>query len=175
MNLVDHCRAVRCDVGEQLGHLSDRSTRIFQSVSRSESRRNTKPIPPSMLVFRPSQLYLVSWWFLSNVYILALVLGFIVEVFDGLLDFSSEQHFCPLALLVECRSFRRERLRTGTQWCGQYVLRENLIPSFQVRTMEGERRSSRNFFFRRSLKEPSDDQINRALAKYKRMFGHRIP
>jgi len=31
---------------------------------------------------RWSQLYLVSWWFISNVYILALVLGFIVELFS---------------------------------------------------------------------------------------------
>ncbi len=58
--------------GVFLAALREFSTRLIENFSFDKISNK--------YIFRWSQLYLVSWWFMSNVYILALVLGFIVEV-----------------------------------------------------------------------------------------------
>ncbi|CAF3479373.1 unnamed protein product [Rotaria sp. Silwood1] len=85
---------------------------------------------------RWSQLYLVSWWFLSNVYILALVLGFIVELFA-----------LNVARFEESGFAQREN---------------GLANTYFVKTLF--------HLFKRSLKEPSDEEINKALVKYKLLY-----
>ncbi|CAF0938786.1 unnamed protein product, partial [Didymodactylos carnosus] len=82
---------------------------------------------------RWSQLYFVSWWFISNVYILALVLGFIVELFS-----------LNVARIEE---------NIGGDGSSQ---------TYFVKTLF--------HLFKRSLREPSDDEINFALKKYKRLY-----
>ncbi|CAF4070225.1 unnamed protein product, partial [Rotaria sp. Silwood2] len=88
---------------------------------------------------RWSQLYLVSWWFLSNVYILALVLGFIVELFA-----------------LNVARFEESGFAQG---------QNGLANTYFVKTLF--------HLFKRSLKEPSDEEINKALTKYKRLYDNR--
>ncbi|CAF4636169.1 unnamed protein product, partial [Rotaria sp. Silwood1] len=85
---------------------------------------------------RWSQLYLVSWWFLSNVYILALVLGFIVELFA-----------------LNVARFEESGFAQGES---------GLANTYFVKTLF--------HLFKRSLKEPSDEEINKALVKYKLLY-----
>ncbi|CAF4257851.1 unnamed protein product, partial [Adineta steineri] len=89
---------------------------------------------------RWSQLYLVSWWFMSNVYILALVLGFIVELFS-----------------LNVARFEESGFTQG---------QDGVAKTYFVKTLF--------HLFKRSLKEPSDDEINGALMKYKQLYdnGH---
>ncbi|CAF1420605.1 unnamed protein product [Rotaria sordida] len=88
---------------------------------------------------RWSQLYLVSWWFLSNVYILALVLGFIVELFSLNVTRFEES------------GFSQEH--------------NGLANTYFVKTLF--------HLFKRSLKEPSDEEINQGLVKYKQLYDNR--
>ncbi|CAF1034473.1 unnamed protein product [Adineta ricciae] len=87
---------------------------------------------------RWSQLYLVSWWFLSNVYILALVLGFIVELFS-----------------LNVARFEESGFAQG---------HHGLANTYFVKTLF--------HLFKRSLREPSDDEINQALVKYKQLYDN---
>ncbi|CAF3685916.1 unnamed protein product [Rotaria socialis] len=88
---------------------------------------------------RWSQLYLVSWWFLSNVYILALVLGFIVELFA-----------------LNVARFEESGFSQGSN---------GLANAYFVKTLF--------HLFKRSLKEPSDEEISKALNKYKRLYDNK--
>ncbi|CAF1339739.1 unnamed protein product [Rotaria magnacalcarata] len=88
---------------------------------------------------RWSQLYLVSWWFLSNVYILALVLGFIVELFA-----------------LNVARFEESGFSQGPN---------GLANTYFVKTLF--------HLFKRSLKEPSDEEISKALNKYKRLYDNK--
>jgi hypothetical protein len=53
-----------------------------------------------------------------------------------------------LAIRIECRAFRRERIRTETRRPGQHVFRQNALPSVQV---NDERRTTTRPINRRVL------------------------